>query len=1123
MTPTSTEVEIDDVQQSIIRNNYKLTADKIIQILDGVRDDPNKSNRRWVWELMQNAKDVDNIYERVRVEIALTPTSLHFRHNGDPFHISNITGLIQQVSSKASNNSNQSVTGKFGTGFITTHLLASVIHVSGVVSRPGNQYRKFELELDRSGATSEDLLGSISTALDRIQKLDKNEAEFPLLPFYEQRRSPDHYDTEFRYDLTQPENLLAAEAGIADLVHTLPGTLVNLHKLEQVRVCHPNGSIQTYRSEKLAPEIGEATKPIVRYRVVIESNSPEQAPMERCFIAYETDDLRLFTEVTDFTTLTLVPPTGKQPVLYRDFPLIGSERFHFPFTLNGYGFHPNERRDNILLNDESEKPLRNRELLAAAQVAALDFTDWLLSHNARNRYVLANTRLPEVEMAAKVKDWYEAQQTAWRAELLKKPLVETLVGDMELQSVRIPRLHAHAKHEDNLQLWGLSCVFLGGAAVPQHDLVKPWIEAIGITEEIPTWKKRLFLDLEELVQIVESKKWLAAMPMGMVGGNSEDVDIPLLNSLYAFVTVQNQTALLRQYAVVPNQQGKLCKLDTVFVERIDEMIPSEVLDVLESLGLNWRNELLRRDIVLPEYKHQERGLREASAEINRILKDRESAADTLEMAFLSRADAPQILVELLRLTSPNAEDTSFRNNLFRFAKQLLHFEEEVKEVESLKYFSFEKATQLLTLHLNRTISNAKTLDALAVVLAVESVDEARDWLGRYLRFIADSSAYKPLLEFGNIVPNRELKLCAYKELFNYGAPGHPLNEELLDILHKLDPSQPRWMPRLLMDGIGLMLPDAYKFEQLSADLMRIVDGIEYRKEHMLYRDQLLRLIDWCSTHHVLTKNYLAAFEAVSGRIFFIVTIEQSDKSRDFVKLLRKPESISDFAAIVESGADVSKLLQIAKLTSNNAAVLNQVLSFAKQLENDVASFKFLQSIGAAMEDAFYDALKAAGITVTIERGEGTEATVAQIGYQGIGSYDFSVHNHDKTKVFYIELKSYSMDNPMPIRLAQSQTKRAAKGDEPFALCVVGRDRDAHLVDAEYVRKVLDYVKDLQADLTPIAKHIEQLEAIETQKDADVHLDVSALHGSKVFMKHEYIKARRHSFDDLIADITAALQ
>jgi hypothetical protein len=112
---------------------------------------------------------------------------------------------------------------------------------------------------------------------------------------------------------------------------------------------------------------------------------------------------------------------------------------------------------------------------------------------------------------------------------------------------------------------------------------------------------------------------------------------------------------------------------------------------------------------------------------------------------------------------------------------------------------------------------------------------------------------------------------------------------------------------------------------------------------------------------------------------------------------------------------------------------------------------------------------------------------------------------------------------MPIRLAQSQTKRAAKGDEPFALCVVGRDRDAHLVDAEYVRKVLDYVKDLQTDLTPIAKHIEQLEAIETQKDADVHLDVSALHGSKVFMKHDYIKARRHSFDELIADITAALQ
>ena len=107
MTPDSTRPEISDVQKSIIRNNYKLTADKIIQILKNLRNNAHLSNRRWVWELLQNAKDVDNAFGRVSIEIRLTPDSLSFRHNGDPFNIENITGLIQQVSSKASDSSDE--------------------------------------------------------------------------------------------------------------------------------------------------------------------------------------------------------------------------------------------------------------------------------------------------------------------------------------------------------------------------------------------------------------------------------------------------------------------------------------------------------------------------------------------------------------------------------------------------------------------------------------------------------------------------------------------------------------------------------------------------------------------------------------------------------------------------------------------------------------------------------------------------------------------------------------------------------------------------------------------------------------------------------------------------------
>mgnify|MGYP003490181436 FL=1 len=129
---------VSDVDQSIYKNNHKLTADKIIQILDTVRDEASKSRRRWIWELMQNAKDVPNQFEQVNIKIELSDSELKFSHNGNPFSIDNITGLIQQVSSKPSDSTDENTTGKFGTGFITTHLLSDIIKVKGIVKRQEN-------------------------------------------------------------------------------------------------------------------------------------------------------------------------------------------------------------------------------------------------------------------------------------------------------------------------------------------------------------------------------------------------------------------------------------------------------------------------------------------------------------------------------------------------------------------------------------------------------------------------------------------------------------------------------------------------------------------------------------------------------------------------------------------------------------------------------------------------------------------------------------------------------------------------------------------------------------------------------------------------------------------------
>ncbi len=63
------------IDDEIAYNNYKLTADKILQLLSQIREDPSASAKRWVWELLQNAKDVPNLlFGKVTVEIEFSIT-----------------------------------------------------------------------------------------------------------------------------------------------------------------------------------------------------------------------------------------------------------------------------------------------------------------------------------------------------------------------------------------------------------------------------------------------------------------------------------------------------------------------------------------------------------------------------------------------------------------------------------------------------------------------------------------------------------------------------------------------------------------------------------------------------------------------------------------------------------------------------------------------------------------------------------------------------------------------------------------------------------------------------------------------------------------------------------------
>ena len=125
------------INQSKEKVYHHAVATKIRDMMANLRKSANEDRkRRWIWELLQNAKDVSYGGQQVEVELLFkddkTTGLLQFKHNGKPFSVDNITFLIEQVSTKDQNSEDPEApqqTGQFGTGFLTTHLLSEIVDV----------------------------------------------------------------------------------------------------------------------------------------------------------------------------------------------------------------------------------------------------------------------------------------------------------------------------------------------------------------------------------------------------------------------------------------------------------------------------------------------------------------------------------------------------------------------------------------------------------------------------------------------------------------------------------------------------------------------------------------------------------------------------------------------------------------------------------------------------------------------------------------------------------------------------------------------------------------------------------------------------------------------------------
>lgn len=97
------------------------------------RQAPHVAGLRWPFELLQNALDAGPRQGRDSVTVSLREESgvVVFEHDGAPFSSEELAALLSGGSSKEFGS--EETTGRFGTGFLVTHVLAERTSVEGLL------------------------------------------------------------------------------------------------------------------------------------------------------------------------------------------------------------------------------------------------------------------------------------------------------------------------------------------------------------------------------------------------------------------------------------------------------------------------------------------------------------------------------------------------------------------------------------------------------------------------------------------------------------------------------------------------------------------------------------------------------------------------------------------------------------------------------------------------------------------------------------------------------------------------------------------------------------------------------------------------------------------------------
>lgn len=496
------------------------------------------SSYRWIWELIQNAKDCTNSTGKIDIEIYFDSKQkiVEFRHNGKLFATKNIVYLIEQVSTKERSR-NSASTGKFGTGFLTTNLLSPIITISGLLhDEDESNIARFQVTIDRSVKSLDELKEAIKRSCDQLEANTKNITDDV---------DENAMNTKFSYSLDE-SGVNVAKVGLENFLITAPYVFAFVSELNKITVT-ADGFVTVYTRDKVGTTQSDNTF-VSRIR---KNNSPDIINI----FTIQNDTLMLAAEIKQYDRENhIVCYSDFLPRLFCDFPLLGTHDFAFPVVINSRAFDPTEPRNGIFLYGDNGE--QNRNILKDACSLYASMIDYFIQNDYKDLYNIVF--LPSVESKDWInKDWYDrevidklkSQIKGFSMFQMLDGSTKSLEDEWGLEDIIF--LSSDESKELRADVWRLSSVLFPEKHI-QLDEIENWYSSL--------WEDCRNYGLIDLIKNVEK--------IGSLSKLQEIIPNPIewLNTLYTLIyekCADIADISKRDNAIFPNQHGDFCCINVL--------------------------------------------------------------------------------------------------------------------------------------------------------------------------------------------------------------------------------------------------------------------------------------------------------------------------------------------------------------------------------------------------------------------------------------------------------------------------------------------------------------------------------------------------------------------------------